>query len=973
MLKLSLFRKTFLSLTKGVRMNIRADLMTVSKENTNFLKERSNFYFRMLLAHKVHYKQDMITDATFVKGFNSLELDKHTKDDDKFIEMLSKEISVIRNYLLHGKISLEKNISMFTYASFLLNCLKKFLIKESNLADPRIRKQIFELNDLIKRFVHKNLGTYQATIFTRFKTIIGLMIKLCDNNFHSAVAFNNEMDRILALCKKKDIYMYKSALINLLENAPNLLNSENKDTIINELNNFSVVETKMQSPCPRTKNDVIDDLFRGLTIRQINLPMNVNFRNKAIELILSDTFTNFLNKNMLIFQVDVISRYIYLNKINSHLWKNKQGYKKFILTFYTESLKELKNSMGKKKKELSIIAYSLKSLKGLIDADNEEELNIYKENINYVIQFEKEKSLEYGYNGFLLEILHAMFSFEKNRFEPEIILLLNSLITSREKLDNKNLKAVVDLLFQFFSCQKLYSRQIHKTIYELCSSVSDIILKSKNSYSRSNLNYYSRAIFKIGIDKNKELFNWFSEINSSPKDIFEFIYSLNFWTCFLLECSEFEVSANSEKLSGFLFQIDSIALIDEFFAKNKNNQKQMVILLDKLEKLHHVSTSIQIGANKKSVYRAKPLKRTFEAIFLNIFEKLFDEEEKIYQNFFINKDSLEVFLKILLNVTNIISKYNVKFYETINIKLYDLLVCNRDMFNLEMKCKFYSIIAGQNYHSNFMEFIYKSVFNTIVEDIVENPLYEKRNLEILMRTRCLKIIHSIEGLEIKKFTDVIKKYFMELSLLDDFTLYSAFASTLSTFDISYNKQFCQKIENDIQNDIDTLFKYLNETDDMYFIFSLNELTRLVLKIRHVKKNKFISQDSEDKLQNVLDYIRIKKKDKITQPKSSHVQNQIEMILQRCGIPFEREVYLHFAFQDLVLDGNCIVEIAGNIHLFNGNIDTKLASARKIYEAMGYKYIILFDYEFLQALNKQEFLIKKLMKTGIVEKYVKNTD
>ena len=927
------------------------------------LDRLANRYFNFLIRHKTHIHQYCVSKEHILDALNEDGVTIFEEENQYYLQLISEKIDEIKNWIDNADscgydYELRKNIKdlkqSFTF-------LKKYLVVEENLSNPEMFKILERAKIEFKRLLNLMDENYKYHTFGQIKTILKIYSILAEYNIITQKTFNKEIIEWIEFSKEHNLYIMTSALLEILNTNSPMISIRTKDCIINTVAslNINVYKNVNDGQAIYITEDLIRCLNYGSEIYE-----NLNFSKQIIEIFQSEYFMNCIKKALEIKRYDIISRYLVGIQKFRLLWASNTNYPEMVLEIVEKILKNiaLKNSTiaNTNNNDLLHIALMLNFLGKVIDKNNENHIDRFKTTINNVIDQESSyKLLKKGINTFYKELLEATMHSEKLiiHMKPEIHRIINCLNQDRELYTAPFIQSIC-LLFEY------YFETLKEIGFDL--NIIDALIDRMGTYVSNNykkiglrtLNSYAKLIFIQGIARHEKTFAILAEYNNNPLNMHHYIYSLNFWSHFLLTCNEDEVSTYSINLQIFLYRIDIKKLIDEFFEKYKNNPTEYIRLIERLEFLYKNIKKENKKRDKHANYRAKPLKRSFEMIFIQMLQKLMDNNQQMYELFVNNTQQLRAFLAMLKHVVQLVSTYNVKFYENINEVIFDIFKMNKNKFDLQAKCNFFVILASQNYHSKYSEYIYVQIFNAIVDELEDSKQNLGFLLNIVASTRAFYLLHDIEGMKLNKLGKIFVNYLNNTKLSTQFDSFSYACGLLALLPVKIPSSVVKNLDAQIKTELPQIRTFIISKKRHGYMKVL-DIYRLVAVLRYTSRSRFLSDEAYQIVKSFLyGYLKLVKEDNFSSPTSSHVQGQIELILNRAGIEYESEVSFGLGFQDLMIKPNIIIEIAGNVHFFNQKVDLKLQSNLKLFKKMGYQYIIINDYEFTQSVNKNEFLKNK---------------
>lgn len=77
-----------------------------------------------------------------------------------------------------------------------------------------------------------------------------------------------------------------------------------------------------------------------------------------------------------------------------------------------------------------------------------------------------------------------------------------------------------------------------------------------------------------------------------------------------------------------------------------------------------------------------------------------------------------------------------------------------------------------------------------------------------------------------------------------------------------------------------------------------------------------------------------------------------------------EKFTIFGYTDFIVNNSVYIEIAGNIHYMDDQLDLRTQLYRKVAEKIGIKYIVIRDKDYEQAENKLLFVKEMLLENDI---------
>lgn len=934
--------------------------------NTDSLSRSSTEYFNYFLRYKTHSNQNCITKAQLFSALSSEQSNVFEKDNVKYLEDVNKKIMELETWCanLHKNLGYsstgcnEKLNELKNYLSY----IKKYIVIEENLREPQVVGLMSRIKELLKTLLSMKPKSERFNEFNKVKTIIRIYSLFTEYDVISSQTFNNELAFWITFSNQNDIFVLKSAIMQILDQSKYIMMSHNKKLLAEEIESLNLEYFLNSSQ--EHKLIIIEDVLRCLNYSDI-LYENKNSHQNIVKIFLAPEFISAIENANNLANIDLMSRYLIGIKKFKELWASHANYTRIVLSYIRKIIESSQFlHMDKDKGKLLHIALMFNFLSSTIDPDNEADVKEYKSLMRVLIIYEQNKKLlKSGINTFYKELIHSIMQNPEltKQVVPELLMVLNAINEDREKFNHLFIKFFSETVVKHSVTIETLDPNVNNSFQKIIKKISAHVRKDYDKIGYMTINTFAKLIFLQGISEHVETFKVLASFNSKPVDLVHFIYSLNFWSLFLLNCKEHEVSGYSIRLQEFLYKNDIHGLIDNFYVKYQNNTGEYIRLIERLEELYADIKFEKRDKDKHATYRVKPLKRSYEMIFIEILQKLANNNQQMYSYFAKDSQAIKVFLSMLKNVVQLISSYNVKFYENINEILFDFLKCDKQKFDLRAKCNFFMILACQNYHSTYSEYIYVQVFNDIVDSIEASSHNLTHQFFTLKNTRAFYLLHDVKGMNYEKLGKMLTTYILENDISKSPDIFAYCCNLLSVIPVKPSVALIKRFDQQIINDLPKIENFLS-TRVKEGLLILMELYRLAVMLKYVKKSRYLSDESFNTIKKLIDeYIQVNKVNSVGKPTSSHVHGQIEVILNRLGIEFEAEVNFGLGSQDLIIKPNIIIEIAGNVHFFNGEVDLKIQSNTKIFNKMGYEYVIINDYDFTQSVNKSEFMKEKCLK------------
>ena len=450
---------------------------------------------------------------------------------------------------------------------------------------------------------------------------------------------------------------------------------------------------------------------------------------------------------------------------------------------------------------------------------------------------------------------------------------------------------------------------------------------------------------------NKNLISKFS----TYKNIDELLDCFEFWNAYMIHNSEGDIMQEAASLKRLQLSIDSKMLVTEFI----KSKESLVSLINRLDVLYNNTRYGIPTSDKRAVFRLKSTKRYVERL-------IFDFGVDLFQNQVIDPETvtdkeMETFLKLAKSCASVGANYNLhcsSFIINFVVKLFEV---NANWTTQRHMCTILSIFFDSNVPSHLQSHLAKTVqfyLDTVRKILIEpKALTFKPFLSVHNVNKVFK--HTFSEVDyMPVFHDVLSNY---LRINSAFNLVQyIFCLRFLLYFVEKQAVFISTILEKFQFDFRTLFSNSMDAFSRDKFIRCSYLFGLTWQAYHPKESgkvDYVVCTCRDEM-NWSENMKIMQKEQNSMESNS--QMQTELLFKRVGLEFEKERFLHVTKVDFYIKPKIVLEIVGEGHFFNNEIDNYSKIKKKIFLMLGYRCLYVSD-GFLKNFENKNKLVESIKK------------
>ena len=873
-------------------------------------------------------------------------LKKKLKDDFKDYLIFKDKLTISGNNLFK-QISNQENNQNFTLKNIknFLKFYEKISYIRENAEIPIFLENFFKIEKIYREILLRDKNIDKTNIFLITKAFLDTLCLLINSENENEIL--KIIDIHFNIIKEKNHHIYISQILRVIKYSENKEIKKKFKKFLKENSDFSFYSIENKDFL-ENKDNFINDILRSFNA--LNSLQDNDFEKKFQTFFIDDFLQILLHPDIQL-TLESYSRIhiCFTNYTNLNFILKKKNFLDKI------GLKMIKNLSIKNAEELFLFFICINPKGRYLNLEANIKMKIVSiiKNQKFFQRFPVDKGYNIAFNSFL-----NFFLKEKNFYQNQDIVNSNikNYLDKKPRLNfftTQQILTTCDSFIQFY-----YQRSKIETkdsfFFLISYTFNNFMPKDINKFSNMFLNKLAKMyfIFKNTKNyKNKILEDKLVEYYSTIEDLEKCIFAVQFWFFWISLNSEESVSHNSKNLTGFLFQNDINKLIEDYF-KKENDKNNLMRLMDNTNQIYQEMIHFPGIQDKKSLYRAKPMRRVYETIFLKIGEKIL-EDENFLNLLSRNKRGLKIIFNTLFRMTYVYSHYNLKIHKKYNDLLLQIYKKNKTSFNNDLLEIYIKILQSQNFSSDLNDKLLTEILNRYINNIIINYKEDETiKLYFCYEFFLRNVFFYFEDIQFQKICEITyDKLIKEKN--DDFYSITQMVKILLKFNYKFKEgemeSLFDKLKNFEKNLYDLYkkpqFKVIKNTFIIFFKLCELEIDNETKKERSRKIIKTLEKLKDKSPHHVnLDSFK----------SNSHIQ--LELNLKRFNIDFKTEVDMIFGRADFLI-GNVIIEFNGNIHFRKNKIDLGLLLKRKTAALFGYKTYFINDMHFVLCKDKKLFLKK----------------
>lgn len=435
--------------------------------------------------------------------------------------------------------------------------------------------------------------------------------------------------------------------------------------------------------------------------------------------------------------------------------------------------------------------------------------------------------------------------------------------------------------------------------------------------------------------------------------------AFTFWRVFMIYSSEGQVMHQAGNLKRLQMSLKTQEIVSKFLAENKNKINKITTVIQKLWKLHFDCRFNVPNSQKNSLFRLKSTKRHVERIIYDFGEMTIENPNSPFYGLL--NDDLDAVLELTRTITVITSTYNLLCSRAILDNVYNVWQKRKNEFTMNHIDLFLGTFFDSTVMPSMRPYMI-SIVQWTLDIITENAQSESLFMSKFGRndyslTKVLRFIFPEVNYQPAMMAMV--ELFLKEKIRKKDTLLSTCLRFLMYF-IEGNKAVVQSLLPRVFFYVDQLIasdlmeKNRNKMIRIAYIYLLAARAYHPEFAAAVKPTVDKIEETFNRSKEYRQFAGVK----VTWESNSQLQT--ELLLKRNDIPFEKEKLIAITRVDFFIPPSIVLEVLGESHFFNKELDAYSKIKRKIFISIGYRTLYVTD-AFLKTFENKAKLLHSINK------------
>lgn len=454
---------------------------------------------------------------------------------------------------------------------------------------------------------------------------------------------------------------------------------------------------------------------------------------------------------------------------------------------------------------------------------------------------------------------------------------------------------------------------------------------------------------------NQEIVKKYSKVETLEESINAF----TFWRVFMIYSSEGQIMHEAASLKRLQMSIKTQEIVSNFLTQNRNNIDEIARVIRQLGKLQ-LDCRFNVPSNRKNaLFRLKSTKRHVERLIYDFGEMTL--ENTASPHFGLLNNNLDAVLELTEKITIITSTYNLLCSRPILDNVIAVWEKRKDEFTVNHMNLFLatffdsSIMPSMRPH---MIAIVQWMLNFVAECAQNEALFVSkigRNEHLLART----VRFMFPEVNYQPAMMAIVELFSNEKVLKRDSLVNTCLRFLLFF-IEGNKKVVQSLLPRVFYYVDQLIASDIMEKSKLKMIKTAYIYLLAARAYHPEFAP-VTKSTINRIEELFNQSQNYRS--VIESKfgwESNSQIQTELMLKRNNIPFEKEKLIAITRVDFFIPPGIVLEILGESHFFNKEIDMYSKIKRKIFISIGYRTLYVTD-AFLKSFENKSKLMHSINK------------